>query len=182
MTPATKPGFDPHDASTCTPISDWQDRGDHSIHCPLQLCSQGSEVRLDLAQQMLLYGATRALPAPTAALPWGAALPVAADPRACLEAAAGGRDRLRGRSVGQMDRWTDRVAQRSVRPPSGRGRRALPTAPGYLTRLRLHTARARGSCAPERRLPAVWRTNVSDKTYVPGELLSVVRVVSSSLS
>lgn len=133
MTPATKPGFDPHDASTCTPISDWQDRGDHSIHCPLQLCSQGSEVRLDLAQQMLLYGATCALPAPTAALPWGAALPVAADPRACLEAAAGGWDRLRGRSVGRMDRWTDRVAQRSVRPPSGRGRRALPTAPGYLT-------------------------------------------------
>lgn len=69
MTPATKPGFDPHDASTCTPISDWQDRGDHSVHCPLQLCSQGSEVRLDLAQLMLLYCATRVLPAPTAALP-----------------------------------------------------------------------------------------------------------------
>lgn len=93
------------------PISDWQDQGDHSVHCPLQLCSQGSEVRLDLAQLMLLYRATRVLPAPTAALPWGAALPVAADPRDCLEAAAGGWDRLRGRSVGWTDRWTDRVAQ-----------------------------------------------------------------------
>lgn len=117
MTPATKSGFDPHDASTCTPISDWQDRGDRSVHCPLQLCSQGSEVRLDLAQLMLLYRATRALPAPTSPeVPrsWRLPIPGTADSQLLVAGTGSGV----GRSDGRTDGPTDRPSGSEVSPPA----------------------------------------------------------------